>query len=120
MTQLSKNFSSQEFACKCGACSFADDGDPHLALLAVLEDVRAEFGPVHVSSGRRCQKHNEEVGGAQSSQHLVGTAADIVVHGVSPDTIHTFLLAHPLAARLGLGQYPSFTHIDVRGTPARW
>lgn len=120
MTRVSEHFTNAEFACKCGQCVFADAGDPHLALLAVLEDIRDVFGPVHIASGRRCKAHNEAVGGSRTSQHLLGTAADVVVPGASPAQIHWWLTEHPLAARLGLGHYDSFTHVDVRGHRARW
>ncbi|EFB70384.1 hypothetical protein PROVRUST_08483, partial [Providencia rustigianii DSM 4541] len=40
--------------------------------------------PVYVVSGRRCAKHNKAVGGAEHSQHLLGTAGDIKVKDVTP------------------------------------
>lgn len=44
----------------------------------VLDPARRVFGgPVSVSSGYRCPKHNAEVGGVSGSQHLKGEAADI-------------------------------------------
>lgn len=44
----------------------------------VLDPARRVFGgPVSVSSGYRCPKHNAEVGGVGGSQHLKGEAADI-------------------------------------------
>lgn len=48
----------------------------------VLELVRAEFGPVRISSGYRCVRLNTAIGGAKSSQHLYGLAADIEIPGV--------------------------------------
>jgi len=48
----------------------------------VLEPLR-EFvgGPVIVSSGYRCRKLNDLVGGSKMSQHMTGEAVDIVVGG---------------------------------------
>lgn len=122
MTRVSEHFTNAEFTCKCGQCAFADGGDPHLALLAVLEDVRAEFGPVTITpnGGRRCPDWNKVCGGAPRSQHIEGNAADIVVFKTSPIVVYEFLTEHPLADRMGLGSYDSFTHVDVRGSAARW
>lgn len=50
----------------------------------VLEPVRAHFGkPVVVSSGYRSPKVNVAIGGAPTSQHCLGEAADFTVPGIS-------------------------------------
>ena len=44
----------------------------------VLDPLREAYGrPIYVSSGYRCPKLNKAVGGAASSQHMLGQAADI-------------------------------------------
>ena len=44
----------------------------------LLEVIRAAFGaPIWVSSGYRCKKVNDAVGGSKTSQHLLCEAADI-------------------------------------------
>lgn len=43
-----------------------------------LEPCRERFGPIYVSSGFRCEKLNKSIGGAKSSAHLYGCAADFV------------------------------------------
>ena len=116
---LSLHFRAVEFACNhCG--EEAPNGIPQ-ELLDVLEDVRSHFGdkPVTVNSGYRCQTHNTNVGSTESSQHRVGTAADIVVRDVAPNTVHNYLV-NKYPNQYGTGRYDSFTHIDVRGTKARW
>lgn len=48
----------------------------------VLQPLRDKYGkPIIVDSGYRCPKLNQAVGGAKTSQHLYGQAADI--HSVS-------------------------------------
>lgn len=48
----------------------------------VLQPLRDKYGkPIIVDSGYRCPKLNQAVGGAKTSQHLYGQAADI--HTVS-------------------------------------
>lgn len=44
----------------------------------ILEPAREQMGePIVISSGYRCKKLNELVGGARNSQHMKGEAADI-------------------------------------------
>ncbi len=45
--------------------------------LEVLEPIRAEFGPVRVTSGYRCIELNKLIGGSESSAHMRGQAADL-------------------------------------------
>ena len=116
MGDLSAHFSRAEFACRCG-CGFdvVDAG-----LLAVLDRVREHFGvPVTINSAARCGDHNLRVGGGSRSQHLLGKAADIVVHGYGPgDVVDILYTLYP--DRLGIGRYDSFVHVDSRSKPARW
>lgn len=47
----------------------------------VLEPMRRRFGVLRVTSGFRCPRLNALVGGAPTSQHMKGEAADIHVGG---------------------------------------
>lgn len=86
-----------------------------------LEDVRAEFGhpSILVVSGYRPPTVNTAVGGASNSQHLYGSAADIVVSGFRPYEVYK-RLNQKHGSKGGLGNGSSFTHIDLRGYRARW
>lgn len=125
-------FDRKEFACKCG-CGYAV---VDAKLLELLTTYRSFFNaPMYITSGARCLTHNAKVGGAApkldadhkpiwgtGSQHLWGMAADIVVDGVSPHTVHT-MLAQGMDAGEGwggLGEYREFTHVDVREKKSRW
>ena len=45
----------------------------------VLDPIREAYGkPIRVSSGYRCRRLNTAVGGAKTSQHLYGEAADLI------------------------------------------
>ncbi len=118
MGDLTENFNRSEFACRCG-CGFDDIA---LDTAYICQDVRDHFGsPVTITSGCRCPEHNVRVGGAVNSQHVAGTAADVVVKDVHPQDVHEYLDSN--AVRLGvggLGSYDTFTHVDTRGTRARW
>ena len=43
----------------------------------ILDKVRNQFGPVHISSGYRSLTLNKAIGGSTTSQHCKGEAADI-------------------------------------------
>lgn len=117
---LSKHFKKKEFECKCGCGLGLKDGDVNPKLVEVLEDVRTHFGkPVVINSGLRCEAHNKKVGGTKASQHLLGTAADIRIAGVSPNDVHAYLNGK-YTGKYGVGKYRTFTHIDVRANKARW
>ena len=109
MIKLSKNFTRSEFKCLCG-CGF-DTVD--IELLRILENIRNFFDkPVHITSGCRCENHNQFVNGSRYSQHKKGRAADIIVDGIEPDVIADF--AERLLSSGGVGRYSTFTHIDTR------
>ena len=63
--------------------------------------------------------NNEKIGGAKASQHVLGTAADITVSGVSPSAVAAYAETL-LPGAGGIGRYANFTHIDVREQKARW
>ena len=115
---MSLHFKRYEFACKCG-CGFAAMDEE---LIGVLEDVRKRFKskPVTITSGCRCATHNFKVGGQPDSYHIRGMAADFRVKGIDPSAVSEYLRsAYP--GIYGIGQYPSWTHIDVRpDQEARW
>jgi uncharacterized protein YcbK (DUF882 family) len=116
MGDISKNFNRSEFACKCG-CGF-DAVDKEL--VCVLELVRKNFNaPVIINSACRCLEHNRSVGSKDTSQHVKAKAADIVVKGVKPQFVYDYL-NDIFSDKYGIGNYKTFTHIDVRDKKARW
>jgi hypothetical protein len=60
----------------------------------VLEPLRAHYGPVHINSGYRCPDLNKAVGGAVTSQHCLGQAADIEVPGVANGDLAAWAVAN--------------------------
>ena len=122
-TALSPHFHVREFRCKDGTDTVMVDE----ALTVVLQCIREHFGKaVTITSGYRTPAHNAAVGGAKSSQHLLGRAADIRVRGVSVEDVAAY------AERLmpdwgGVGRYPvkagrttGWVHVDTRADKARW
>ena len=109
-------FKRYEFACRCGCGFDAVDVD----LLRILDDVRVNFGaPVAINSACRCESHNAEIGGKKGSMHVKAKAADIVVKNIAPDDVHAYL-CDKYPHTFGIGQYDTFTHVDVRDAKARW
>lgn len=60
-------FTEEEFECKCG-CGCSNTSPK---LLSMLEEARENANtPFVISSGCRCKRHNDKVGGKEKSLHL--------------------------------------------------
>ena len=106
-----KYFSPVEFSCKCG-CGCSTQVDPQLLRLA--DTVRAHFGsPCIVSSGIRCEKHNQAVGGVASSRHLAGKAMDFCIRGKTAIETLSYVQKLP-AVRYAYAIDKNFVHMDVK------
>lgn len=115
-TYICKNFKVKEFACKDGSDTVLIDGE----LAELLQKIREHFGAaVTINSAYRNAAYNKKVGGVSNSQHVKGTAADIVVKGVEPKTVAQYA-EHIMPGKGGIGLYSAFTHVDVRANRSRW
>lgn len=121
--QLAPGFRVREFRCRDGSDTILIDE----ALVVLLQCIREHFGkPVTITSGYRTAAHNAAVGGAKSSQHLLGRAADIRVEGVSVEDVAAY--AESLMSDWGgVGRYPvkagratGWVHVDARQNKSRW
>lgn len=93
--KLSENFSLSEFVKSGYAEKYGIDNTPTQDALenikkivaTVLQPLRDEFGePIIVSSGYRCERVNNGIGGAKNSDHKYGAAVDIKAKsGLRPD-----------------------------------
>jgi zinc D-Ala-D-Ala carboxypeptidase len=74
-----------------------------------LEGIRAILGkPVVITSGYRCPELNRRIGGAKSSQHLRGEAADWVCPGWGrPAELVRYLVTLPLAYDQLILEFPN-------------
>lgn len=91
-------------------------------VINMFDAIRERVGqPLEITSGYRCIPHNAEVGGVPDSQHVLGTAIDLV----PPDGMtrtELYNIADDIQRNVfgygGLGAYPpgnESIHIDVRG-----
>jgi hypothetical protein len=66
----------------------------------ILEPARAKVGPIRVTSGYRNAEVNKKVGGAPTSQHLTGCAADITCSQQHFKELIELLRANPYVDQL--------------------
>ena len=91
--------------------------------LRLVDDLRDYFNrPCVITSSYRGYDYNRACGGVSGSQHRHFRALDIVVSGVSPQDVYSYLLERRRAGDFkgGLGLYATFVHVDTRGTNATW
>ncbi|MCX5920319.1 MAG: D-Ala-D-Ala carboxypeptidase family metallohydrolase [Candidatus Melainabacteria bacterium] len=106
-----------DLACPCCHVQIANP-----RLLAAINQLQNTCGSkLEINSGYRCHAHNASVGGAPTSQHLLGMAADIHSPAHTPLDLYLFAEQIPDFARGGIGLYPqNLIHLDVRTYRARW
>tara|TARA_R110000822_G_scaffold221946_1_gene355465 strand:- start:2089 stop:2475 length:387 start_codon:yes stop_codon:yes gene_type:complete len=121
--KLTKNFNLSEFECKCG-CVMPEFVKKNVIELAEnLQVLRDEVGRLDLTNAYRCKEHNADVGGAVNSQHIKGKAADIKSSTIEPWDMATTvddLMKSEKFKLGGIGIYNTFTHVDTRGSRARW
>lgn len=104
------------------ACPLTQQIVVNIALVEYLDELRFKMQrAMWITSGYRSSRHNEAVGGAKNSQHLLGNAADTPIQGPA-DGLKMIELAKGIGFT-GIGLYPSkgFAHLDVRPGPgASW
>lgn len=112
--QLSKNFKSSEFNCKCGRKDCINtliDTD----LVACTQKARDLVKkPIVVNSAYRCATHNKNVGGVSTSKHTKGLAVDLKCP--SGITLKEFAWVCEQAGFRGVLRYDgqNFVHCDMR------
>jgi len=109
-------FNLSEFACPC--CNLVMLHPKLLGKLVKLRKILER--PIHITSGYRCPKYNNQIGGVINSYHRIGLAADIKVKDINLIE----LLGHAEDVDFGgIGFYEkkNFLHLDVRPTKrTRW
>ena len=113
MGDLTNDFSRSEFDCPCCGADGVD-----LEIVDVLQTIRDAVGHrIAVSSGVRCEEHNEEVGGVSTSEHIYGNAVDVVCQ---TSALRFIIIREALRAGITrIGVSSDFVHLgtSVRHTP---
>jgi len=108
------HFSPSEMACRCG-CGAVRMLHATMELLEYLRDVVA--APLVITSGYRCVAHNARIGGAKSSPHVLGAAADIRIAGGPAWTLIECAIGDAGARGIGIMQHGPiggrYVHVDV-------
>ena len=106
-------FTRAEFRCPCGKCG-GFPAEPSEALVKLADRVRAHFdAPATVSSGVRCQAHNDELpGSAKNSYHVRGKAMDFCIQGVPGTKLLAYVKTLPVHYAYQIGNL-DFVHMDV-------
>ena len=85
----------------------------HHLVVSVLDPLREALGrPIVVSSGYRAPLVNRAVGGASSSQHVLGQAADITVPGMHVTELVARIRALGLPVDQCLEEFGSWVHVS--------
>jgi len=122
--RITQNFRLEEFKSKCGRPMPNTVMIKIIKLAKELQVLRDYLNkPIKITSGYRSKEHNAKIKGAKNSQHILGTAVDIKVEGLTPkqvaETIED-LIEKGLMKQGGIGIYETWVHYDIRGTKARW
>ena len=124
-TRLTENFTIEEFACNDGTKvpnQYISNVTKLAKNLQALRDHLNESVKI-TGSGYRTKEHNDKVGGAKESQHLIANAADINAKNKTPKQLAAIIEKLIKAGKMeegGIGVYKGFVHYDRRGIKARW
>ena len=90
----------------------------------MLDQLRDLLGAqIQVISAYRSPAYNERIAGATKSQHVDFRALDFIAKSISGPADWAATLRQMRNSGLfkgGIGTYPSFVHVDTRGTNADW
>lgn len=91
----------------------------------ILDPLREELGvPLKISSGYRCLRLNNAVGGAKNSQHLTGQASDVegmnITNAEIFETIKKMNLPYDqLIWEFGNKKEPAWVHVSTASNPRK-
>ena len=110
---ITRNFSTDEMMCHCGCGE--SDMDPDF--MKQLQEIRDEMKrPLKISSGVRCEKHNQKVSSTgKNGPHVYRKAADILIAGADALRLIDVARKHGISG-VGISQRGThakrFIHID--------
>jgi zinc D-Ala-D-Ala carboxypeptidase len=82
--------------------------------VTILEPLRMELGrAIHITSGLRHQWLNTAIGGSQTSAHMDGRAADIVVPGLSALDVCRVIQSVGLSVDQVIHEFGEWSHVGI-------
>ena len=110
---ITQNFTTDEMACTC--CGKADMDEEFMKTLQSIRDEMQR--PLKVTSGYRCEKHNERVSSTgKSGPHTYAKAADILISGADAMRLFAVAQKHGVSG-VGMSQKGThskrFVHLDI-------
>ena len=123
--KLTKNFSLEELTLSGTAARLKINNTPNdtqlqnlRRLAELLQQVRDHFNaPVFINSGFRCKALNDAVGSKDTSQHLLGCAADLRISGISPRQGVQAIIKSGIPFDQIICEFDSWIHISVSNDP---
>ena len=112
--QIAENFNLTEFECTHPSHRHVK---VHEELVNKLQELRNQLGrAIIINSAFRCPERNRQVGGAENSQHLHGTAVDFLLRNHFYDIEEIGSMAINIGFT-GIGYYNTHIHVDIRELP---
>ncbi len=116
MGDISLNLNKSEIACKCGCNTTIINN----SLVSLWQAIRTDLGGrIKILSWCRCKKHNQAVGGAPKSFHLIGWAIDMTPLDNTLAELHRACERHNPHG-LGIYSDEGMIHIDMGLRYQRW
>ena len=113
------NFSVSEMSCRC--CG-KEDMDSEF--MRMLQELRNEVGPLRITSGFRCEDHNERISSTgRHGPHTEAKASDILISGEQA------MMLFEKARQIGFSgidvshkgpHHKRFVHVDTLKRKALW
>tara|TARA_Y100000592_G_C5453126_1_gene309813 strand:- start:754 stop:1296 length:543 start_codon:yes stop_codon:yes gene_type:complete len=86
-------------------------------MINIIDPIVLEFPDLIISSGYRCKKLNDFIGGSNTSQHMFGQAIDIQVPGVPTSDLYNYIFSNIKGWDQLIWEYPekgknSWVHVS--------
>lgn len=79
----------------------------------LLQPLREKAGAsIKITSGYRCERTNRAIGGAKTSQHMDGQAADLTIEGMTVEEAYQFIRKAGLPFDQIIQEFDAWVHVS--------